>query len=68
MTLLPRCPVTNKLLSPLDFDCLNPRLTRSLHLYEILLLPKQRLQDGEVLRRYCVPSILLVRELLLDGS
>ena len=68
MTLLPRCPVTNKLLSPLDFDCLNPRLSRSLHLYEILLRPKQRLRDGEVLRRYCVPSILLVRELLLDGS
>jgi hypothetical protein len=68
MTLLPRCPVTNKLLRPLDFDRLNPRLARSSRLVEKLLRPKQRLRDGEVLRRYCVPSILLVHELLLDGS
>jgi hypothetical protein len=68
MTLLPRCPVTNKLLCPLDFNRLNPRLARSSRLVEKLLRPKQRMRDGEVLRRYCVPSILLVRELLLDGS
>ena len=68
MTLLPRCPVTNKLLCPPDFNCLNPRLTRNSRFVEKLLRPEQRLLDGEVPSRYCVPSILLVRELLLDGS
>jgi hypothetical protein len=71
MTLLPRCPVTHKLLRPLDFNHLNPRLARGsrlLALLEKLLRPEQRMRDGEVLRRYCVPSILLVHELLMDCS
>ena len=41
MTLLSRCSVTHKLLCPLDFDRLNPRLTRSSRLVEKLLRPKQ---------------------------
>ena len=68
MALLPRCPATHKLLCPLDFDRLNPRLARSSRRVEKLLRPEQRMRDGEVLRRYCVPSILLVQEFLLDGS
>ncbi len=41
MTLLPRCPVTHKLLRPLDFDRLNPRLARSSCLVEKLLRLEQ---------------------------
>ena len=68
MTLLPRSPVPHKLLRPLDFYRLNPRLARSSRLVEKLLRQEQRMRDGEVLSRYCVPSILLVHELLLDDS
>jgi hypothetical protein len=62
VALLPRSPVSNELLCPLDFGRLHPRLV------EKLLRPKQRLRDGEVLCGYCVPPVLLVHELLLDGS
>jgi hypothetical protein len=68
VALLPRRPVSNELLRPLDFGRLNPRLARRLRLVEKLLRPEQRLRDGEVLRRYCVPPVLLVHKLLLDGS
>jgi 3-methyladenine DNA glycosylase AlkC len=45
VALLSRSPVMNKLLRPLDFDCLDPRLARSLRLVEKLLRPEQRMQD-----------------------
>ena len=41
MALLPRCPATHKLLCPLDYGSLNPRLARSSRLVEKLLRPKQ---------------------------
>ena len=68
VALLPLCPVSSELLRPLDFDRLHPRLARRSHLVEKMLRPKQRLRDGEVLCGYCVPPVLLVHELLLDGS
>jgi hypothetical protein len=58
MALLPQCQVTNKLLRPLDFGRLNPRLARSSRLVEKLCLSydtqhfaiTQQMRDGEVLR------------------
>jgi hypothetical protein len=43
MALLPRCPASHKLLCPLDFGRLNPRLARRSRLVEKLLRPEQRM-------------------------
>jgi hypothetical protein len=69
MTLLPRCPVMHKLLHPLDFERVKA-LTRA--------SPEARASSRSccvrssecemVLRRYCVPPLLLVHELLLESS
>jgi hypothetical protein len=70
MTLLPRCPVMHKLLHPLDFEWVMKALTRA--------SPEARASSRSccvrssecemVLRRYCVPPLLLVHELLLESS